>query len=75
MLANSDGSARRMIARLTLEDGFEEWSPDSTQIAFAGSSDAEGSGTYVYDLGTGETRFVTTGSIESWTDNDHVLVT
>jgi Tol biopolymer transport system component len=74
MLANSDGSARRMIARLTLEDGFEEWSPDSTQIAFAGSSDADGSGTYVYDLGTGETRLVTTGSIEGWTDNDHVLV-
>ncbi len=31
-------------------------------------------GTYVYDLATGETRFVTDGTIESWVDNDHILV-
>jgi Tol biopolymer transport system component len=74
MLANSDGGARRTIARLTFEDGYEEWSPDSTQIAFAGDSEASGSGTYVYDLATGETRFVTSGAIESWIDNDHILV-
>jgi Tol biopolymer transport system component len=74
MLANSDGGARRTIARLTFEDGYEEWSPDSTQIAFAGDSEANGSGTYVYDLATGETRFVTSGAIESWIDNDHILV-
>ena len=74
MLANSDGASRRTIARLTLEDGFEEWSPDSTQIAYVGSTDADGSGTYVYDLATGRTRFVTDGTIESWIDNDHILV-
>jgi len=74
MLANGDGASRRTIARLTLEDGFEEWSPDSTQIAYVGSTDADGSGTYVYDLVTGRTRFVTDGTIESWIDNDHILV-
>ena len=72
ILANSDGSARRTIAQLTLDDGYQEWSPDSTQIAFVNSTD--GSGTYVYDLGTGETRFVTNGTIESWVDDDHILV-
>jgi TolB protein len=74
MLADSDGAARRTIARLTLDDGYQEWSPDSTQIAFVGSTDADGAGTYVYDLATGETRFVTSGTIESWIDNDHILV-
>ena len=34
MLANSDGSARRIIARLDFDDGYQRWSPDSTQIAF-----------------------------------------
>ena len=72
ILANSDGSARRTIARLTLDDGYQQWSPDSTQIAFVNST--EGAGTYVYDLATGETRFVTVGTIESWIDNDHILV-
>jgi len=74
ILANSDGSAGRTIARFTLDDGYQQWSPDSTQIAFVGTSDADGSGTYVYDLATGETRFVTSGTIESWIDNDHILV-
>jgi Tol biopolymer transport system component len=74
ILANSDGTARRTIARFTLDDGYQEWSPDSTQIAFVGTTDADGSGTYVYDLATGETRFVTSGTIESWIDNDHVIV-
>ncbi len=74
ILANSDGSERRTIARLSLDDGYQEWSPDSTQIAFIGRTDADGSGTFVYDLATGETRFVSAGSIESWVDNDHILV-
>ena len=73
ILANSDGSERRTIARFTLDDGYQQWSPDSTQIAFIGNA-ADGSGTYVYDLATGETRFVTNGTIESWVDNDHILV-
>lgn len=51
-----------------------KWSPDSTQIAFIGDSPESGSGTYVYDLATGETRFVTAGTMESWVDDDHVLV-
>ena len=74
IIANSDGSARRTIARFTLDDRYEQWSPDSTQIAFIGNTDADGSGTYVYDLATGETRFVAVGTIESWIDNDHILV-
>jgi hypothetical protein len=35
---------------------------------------ADGLGRYVYDLATGGTRFVTSGTIESWIDNDHILV-
>jgi Tol biopolymer transport system component len=74
ILAKSDGSGRRVIARLNGDDGYQRWSPDSTQIAFVGSTDEDGFGTYVYDLATGETRFVTAGTIESWIDNDHILV-
>jgi Tol biopolymer transport system component len=73
ILANSDGSERRIIARLGSDDGYQRWSPDSTQIAFI-RFDEGGFGTYVYDLETGETRFVTDGTIESWIDNDHILV-
>ena len=74
ILANSDGTGRRTIARFDLSDAYQEWSPDSTQIAFIGRTDADGSGTYVYDLATGATRFVTDGTIESWVDDDHILV-
>jgi Tol biopolymer transport system component len=55
------------------DDGYQRWSPDSTQIAFIGF-DEGGFGTYVYDLETGETRFVTARAIESWIDDDHILV-
>jgi hypothetical protein len=72
--ANSDGSQRHVIARFDGDDGYEEWSPDSTQIAFVASTDEHGFGTYVYDLDTGETRFVTAGRTESCVDNDHILV-
>lgn len=74
ILANSDGSGRRTIARLARYEGHQEWSPDSTQIAYVGSTDKDGYGTYVYDLATGETRFVSDGTIETWIDDDHVLV-
>lgn len=74
ILANSDGSQRHVIARFDGDDGYEEWSPDSSQIAFVASTDENGFGTYVYDLDTGDTRFVTAGRIESWVDNDHILV-
>jgi TolB protein len=74
ILANSDGSGRRVIARLNGDDGYEQWSPDSTQIAFVGSTDEDGFGTYVYNLATGDTHFVTAGTIESWMDDDHILV-
>jgi TolB protein len=69
ILADADGSERRVIARLEGEDGYQRWSPDSTQIAYV-----DGFSTYVYDLTTGETRFVTAGRIESWVDDDHILV-
>ena len=74
ILANSDGSGRHVIARFDGDDGLEQWSPDSTQIAFVADIDENGFGTHVYDLATGETRFVTDGTIESWVDNDHILV-
>jgi Tol biopolymer transport system component len=74
ILANSDGSGRRVIARFDGDDGYQEWSPDSTQIAFVADIDENGFGTHVYDLATGETRFVTGGTIETWIDNDRILV-
>jgi len=82
ILANGDGSGqpgplgphRRVIARFDGDDALQEWSPDSTKIAFVADIDENGFGTHVYDLATGETRFVTDGTIESWVDNDHILV-
>ncbi len=74
IIANNDGSERRTIDRSMTDDGYQRWSPDSTQIAYIGSTDEDGNGTYVYDLATGETRFVTDGTVESWIDNDHILV-
>jgi TolB protein len=74
ILANSDGSGRRIIVRLGTDDGNQRWSPDSTQIAFIDSTGEDGFGTYVYDLATEGTRFVTAGTVESWVDNDHILV-
>jgi Tol biopolymer transport system component len=74
ILAKSDGSKRRIIARFDGTDGYQQWSPDSTQIAFVGSTEKDGFGTYVYDLATRETRFVTAGRVESWIDGDHILV-
>ena len=65
---------RRVIARLEGEDGHQRWSPDSTQIAYAERASDGDYDTYVYDLATGETRFVTAGRIESWVDNDRILV-
>jgi len=74
MVADADGKDRRVVARLEAEDGYQRWSPDSTQIAYV-ERNADGDfDTYVYDLTTGETRFVTAGRIESWVDNDHILV-
>ena len=74
MVADADGSDRRVIARLEGEDGYQRWSPDSSQIAYVEASEGGGYNTYVYDLSTGEKRFVTAGRIESWVDNDHILV-
>lgn len=74
IVADADGSERRVIARLQGEDGHQRWSPDSTQIAYAVRTSDGGFDTYVYDLTTGETRFVTAGRIESWVDDDRILV-
>jgi Tol biopolymer transport system component len=73
ILANSDGSERRVIARFNGDDGYEEWSPDSTQIAFVADMDENGFGTHVYDVAAGETRFVTSETIETWIDDDRIL--
>lgn len=74
IVANSDDSERRVIARFDDGDAFQEWSPDSTRIAFAATLPEHGFGTYVYDLNTGKTSFVADGTIVSWTDDDHILV-
>ena len=74
IVANSDGSGRRVIARFGGDDGYEEWSPDSTKVAFVADMDQNGFGTHIYDLVTGKTRFVTDQTIETWIDNDHILV-
>jgi Tol biopolymer transport system component len=74
ILADADGSERQVIARLEGEDGYQRWSPDSTQIAYVEENADGGFDTYVYDLATGEARFVTAGRIESWVDNHRILV-
>jgi TolB protein len=74
ILVDSDRSGRRVVARFDGDDGYQEWSPDSTKIAFVADMDENGFGTHVYDLATGETRFVSDGTIETWVDNDHILV-
>jgi Tol biopolymer transport system component len=73
IIADSDGSERRTIARLD-DDGRERWSPDGTQLAYLDNAGAEGFGTYVYDLATRESTFVTSGVIESWVDGSSILV-
>lgn len=52
ILAQSDGSGWHIIARFDNDAGRQRWSPDSTQIAFIGSTEENGFGTYVYDLAT-----------------------
>jgi TolB protein len=74
ILANSDGSGRRVIARFPSDDGYERWSPDSMQIAYVDTMADGGPRTYVYDLATDETRFVTAGTIECWIDDTHILL-
>lgn len=74
IVANSDGSDRRTIALLDNDDAYEKWSPDSTQLAYLATTEEGGYGTYVYELATGEVRFVTESSVKSWVDGDHILV-
>ena len=54
--------------------GSSNGRPTARRSRSSADTDADGFGTYVYDLATGETRFVTDGTIESWVDNDHILV-
>jgi len=74
-LINIDGTGRRRIQQVDYSNGsYPKWSPDSTQIAYVDPTADAGSGTYVYDVAKAETRFVTTGTMESWVDDDHILV-
>ena len=73
-LMNVDGTGRRKIRQVSYSGSFPRWSPDSTKIAYLGSTDEDGSGTYIFDLTSGEARFVTAGTVESWIDDDHILV-
>ena len=71
---NIDGTNRRKLLQASYEGSFPRWSPDNTQIAYTGDTDGDGYGTYVYVLATGETRFVTAGTVECWIDDDRILV-
>jgi Tol biopolymer transport system component len=74
-LINIDGTGRRRIQQVDYNSGsYPKWSPDSSQIAYVDPTADAGSGTYVYDVATAETRFVTSGTIESWVDDEHILV-
>jgi Tol biopolymer transport system component len=73
-LMNVDGTGRRKIQQASYGGSFPRWSPDSTQIAYVGDATNGSCCAYVYDLATGEAHFVTDGSIESWIDDDHILV-
>jgi Tol biopolymer transport system component len=74
-LININGTDRRRIQQVGYSRGsLPKWSPDSTRIAYLDDTANGGPGTYVHDLNTGETRFVTDGTVESWIDNDHILV-
>jgi Tol biopolymer transport system component len=73
-LMNIDGTGRQKIQQVSSNSAFPKWSPDSTRVAFFDTTAKSGSGTYVYDLATGEKRFVTAGTVESWIDDDHMLV-
>ena len=72
-LMDIDGTDRRKIQRVSSSGSFPRWSPDSSRFAYIGDTDQEGYGTYVYELSSGETRFVTAGTVESWIDDDHIL--
>jgi Tol biopolymer transport system component len=73
-LLNIDGTGRRKILQTSYQGSHVKWSPDSTQIAYVGSTPDDGYGTFIYDPATRETRFVTAGTIESWVDKEHILV-
>jgi Tol biopolymer transport system component len=73
-LINIDGTDRRRIQHVDYSGSYPKWSPDGTQIAYLNSTPEDGAGTYVYDVATGETHFVTAGTIESWIDDVHILV-
>ena len=71
---NIDGTGRRKIERVSYTGSYPKWSPNSTRIAYIDNTADGGLGTYVYDLTTGTKRFVTTGTVTSWVDDDHILV-
>ncbi len=73
-LMNVDGTGREKVLQASYSGSYPRWSPNSTQIAYLGSTDEDGSGTLIFDLTNGETRFVTAGTVESWVDDDHILV-
>ena len=73
-LMNIDGTGRRKIQDTISSGSYPRWSPDSTQIAYLDVTTKDGFGTFVYDVATEETHFVTAGTMESWIDDGHILV-
>ena len=73
-LMNIDGTGRQKVQQVSSNSAFPKWSPDSKRVAFFDTTAKSGSGTYFYDLATDGIRFVTAGTVESWIDDDHILV-
>jgi dipeptidyl aminopeptidase/acylaminoacyl peptidase len=70
----TEGRGPRLIATVSNRDVRPMWSPDGRWLAYV---DLVGGSyrTYVYDVSTGETTFLTVGRMDSWVDADTVLVT
>lgn len=74
-LMSIDGSARRKIQAVSEGGSYPKWSPDSTRIAFSSVPQPTVATLRRFTIWLQvKTRVVTTGTIESWVDNDHILV-
>jgi len=70
----TEGRGQRLLATVSDRDVRPMWSPDGRWLAYV---DLVGGAyrTYVYDVSTGETTFLTLGRMDSWVDANSVLIT